>query len=597
MKKVLFYVEPHPIRDYFSEFMDPGLFFYEIASHKNFSNIDWKLFSNSFVLNEIFENVLKKQEEKVSLLETTQDEDLSEKIKERLIYPEEHDENKIRSFLREWNEKEIHARNDLVMGHGPLCDYYQSLLAKIFIAYNFTHIVIWSENGAVKNFCEKAGITVIHMELGPTRLPFQETILIDPAGTNANASLCQCERPYFTETVDNALWMTDFSKNNNITTKEFYLNPQAVTIAETQQGELPLVTDSSLACKNKSDYQQDITLVDNYVIVSLQLADDLNTINHSKFKNPKEFLEFILPKLLNQGYNILIKRHPGSKVRVFNLIKELEAIEYAKNLASNVYVLPSDTKQKEFILLSKKAQAIISINSSVSFESWLMGIPGLIFGNAVFDAHEKLLTLSHDFLLGGSLLKDERHVGSIKDDINYALNNYFLPKNNFVLSDTLAKIVTSYDQNRHPNFVKWLYNHIDIFGLLLQEKLTDIDEKIGTKSGIDFFSEIEKAVPNDGKFLYRVDEFYIKNSELLLRGWLTSETVKAEIIFTEYAGLIYCADKNARPDVKKHFPFAENNSGYTIRNNVNTPDNKMKTGRLYIYGSDKKCRYIEISYT
>lgn len=596
MKKVLFYVEPHPIRNYFSEFMDPGYFFYEIASHKNFSGIDWKIFSNSFVLNEISERAIKLEEERaVSTQDTSSDKDknLSDKINDKLIYPEQEDEYKIRSFLREWGEEEILARNELVLGNGTLCDYYQSLLAKLFITYNFTHVVLWSENGAVKNFCEKAGISVIHMELGPTRLPFQETILIDPSGTNANSSLCQCDRPYFTESVDSALWTTDFSKNNNVTTKEFYLTPGGVIAAENRQGEQFLIAEDSTL--QSIDEMHNITYIKNYVIVSLQLADDLNTLNHSKFSNPKNFLEFIVPKLLAMGYNVLIKRHPGSKVRIFNLTRELEAIDYAKNLADNVYILPGEMKQKEFVLLSKNAQAILSINSSVSFESWLMGTPGLVFGNAVFDTHEKLLTFSHDFISGGNLLKDERQIDSIKNDISYSLNNFFLPKNIFVLADALAKIVSFYDKNRHPNFVKWLYNHVDIFSLLLQEKLSDIDEKIGVKPGIDFYKEMENALPNEGKYQYRVDEFYVKNTELLLRGWLTSESARAEMIFIEYAGYIYCADKTARPDVKKHFPFAEVNSGFTIRNKVNELNDNIKEGRLYIYGSDKQCRFVEIS--
>lgn len=593
MKRILFYVEPHPIRNYFSDFIDPAILFFEIASHKNFTGIDWKIFSNSFILDDMSQRLIDNRDNIESLSSkeylSLSNSDILDVIKNKIIYPEVDDDIKIRSLLKMWDENEIQTRNDLVLGIGDITIFYESVLKRIKNKFDFTHIVLWSENGAVRNFCDKAGIEVIHMELGPTRLPFQETIVIDPLGTNANSSLCRNRRPQIKESIDSALWTTDFSKKNNLSVKELYLSPGNIIEAEHISGDVFLTTDGDFSGAEETVF------IDNFVVVTLQLTDDLNTINHSKYKTPKEYLQEILPKLLAMGYKVLIKRHPGAIHRIFNLIKELEALEYAKKLSGKVYILPATMVQKEFIILSKNARAILSINSSVSFEAWIIGVPGLIFGNAVFDIDNKLTKLSEDFINGGDLLYNLDYINCIKEDVAYSLNHYLLPKNIFVLSTVLMRVVNSYNKKYEPNFIKWLFHEIDVFEILLNEKILDIESNLSSKSYLDFNKEIANAIPNDGFYQYSIDECYHDNKKLLLRGWAISTKVSVHMIFLEFAGGIHISQMVERPDVKQHFPYAANNSGFEMREEMNRKAMNVKNNKLYIYGSDGICRYIEIT--
>lgn len=597
MKKVLFYADPHPVRNYFSEFYGPAMKFFEIGSNINFSDFEWKLFSNSFVLDEIAQYFSKSENHKnLSLFKSITQENTDEAISDKLIYPDDIDDIKIRNMLNEWNESEISLRNGLVLGNNALTLFYQSMLRKVYKKFQFTHVVLWSENGAVRSFCQKNNIQVLHMELGPTRSPYQETLMIDPFGTNANASLIDL-KTIETQGIDSYLWASDFSKINTISTKEIYPCRGPVIKVENCSGEIYCSPDDTSYVQKLSDDQftDNIFLIENYVIVSLQLADDLNTINHSNFNNPKDFIEEIVPSLIALGFNVCIKRHPGANQRVFNLIKEIEAIESAIKISEKIIILPASMSQKDFILFSKKAKAIISINSSVCFESWIMNIPGLIFGDSIFNFNNDLKKLSADFIQGGSLINDKAFIDSIKSRVNYSLNNYLIPNNNFVLSKSLAKIITGCSAANRQDYLIWARNNLDIIEMIMDEKIVEVSDKIGDKPGIDYYAEMAAATPNDGIYEYSIDENQIGSREFFLRGWLVSKKTQPLSVFIEYYGELFIGDMVCRDDVRKHFPYAGYNPGFEFREKISSLKNNSKSINLYIFGADKKCRYITIS--
>lgn len=596
MKKVLFYAEPHPVRNYFSEFFDPAIKFFEMGSHVNFSDIEWRLFSNSYVLDEICNHFSQNEKNKsLDLFKHFNDKEIEHAISELLIYPDDDDDEKITSLLNQWSDSEIALRNGLVTGNNALSVFYESILRKIHKKFKFTHIILWSENGAVRSFCKKNNVHVLHMELGPTRIPYQETLVIDPFGTNANSSLANLEL-LDSDDVDSYLWASDFSKVNSLSVKEFYPSRGGVVYAENLTGNLFCTPDRVLFEQKFSDekFKEDITFIENYVIVSLQLADDLNTINHSEFNGPKDFIEEIVPKLLALGINVCIKRHPGANQRIFNLVKELEAVEEAKKISEKVLILPANMSQKDFILFSKKSKALISINSSVCFESWIIGVPGLIFGNSIFNFNNDLKKLSEDFINGGPLINNENLIDSIKKRVSYSLNNYFIPNNNFVLSKALAKIVTECSVEERSEYLKWLRKEINIFELLLDEKIVDLNHKIGDKPGIDYYGEMAAALPNDGIYEHSIDDIKITSREVFLRGWVISKQTQPTSIFIEYAGELFIGFMVSRDDVKNHFPYAGNKPGFEIKEKPTSFDKKVDSLNLYIYGSDKKCRCITI---
>lgn len=165
--RVLFYADPHPIRNGFFEFNEAAHRMHAMASEAAFAEIDWRLFSNQYILGDV----------------------ATKGDAARLIWPTTEESECISSFLQEWNQEAIAARTDLVRGEGPAADFYRAVLGRIKDEFDFTHVVLWSENGAVRRFAAGAGVGVIHAELGPIRSPFKKTIYFDPFGTNANACL------------------------------------------------------------------------------------------------------------------------------------------------------------------------------------------------------------------------------------------------------------------------------------------------------------------------------------------------------------------------------------------------------------------------
>ncbi len=597
MKKILFFAEPHPLRNTFSEFLPPALRFFEMASHADFFDIEWRIFSNSYVLDELTEHYSQIENNlNIDMFNGFSQSEIEDKISEKLIFPNPEDDNKIKTLLNNWDESEINVRNGIVLGNTALSIFYESLLRKAFIKFQFSHIILWSENGAVRNFCKKNGINVLHMELGPTRAPYQETFMIDPFGTNANASLPELGN-FLEQDVNSYLWASDFSANNILSTKEIYPTIGYSISMESSEGHYHC-SPNDISCISPPDFEgseDNILYLKNYVIVSLQLTDDLNTINHSIYNNPLHFIQDIVPKLLALGYNVCIKRHPGSVHKVFNLVKELEAVKYAQSLSSKVFILSSVMEQKDYILFSKQAKAVISINSSVCFESWILGVPGLIFGDSIFNFKQEVSRLSHDFVNGGSLIDDVNLISNIKHKVTHSLNNYFIPNNTFVLSKTLAKIVVDCNVESKKGYLEWLRENINIFEMLYEEKVIEIGKSIGEKPDIDYYSEMATALPNDNFYQYSIDDLKIVNREIHLRGWIISQQTRPLSVFIEYAGNLLISSMSCRDDVKSHFTYVDYNAGFEIKENINSKGMKERSLNIFVYGSDNKCRCISIN--
>lgn len=614
MKKVLFYVEPHPIRNLFTEFITPAEIFIDAALHDNFSGIEWRMFSNDFLLNLItekhlmrFQDVLSTEKDlEVRVIDEEDEEEVEFKLntvlrgfKENLIYPEEEDSVKIHSFLSEWNENQIILRNDLVAGIGEITEYYEQLLEKIYQDYKFTHVVLWSENGAVRNFCENFNIQPIHMELGPTRRPFQDTILIDTSGTNGNASFCKEDISNKKFCVASSLWASDLFNDDYASVHEMFLTPAGPISAVNAHGSLSLLTGTELEDDIRAEINRQAEFVDNYVVICLQLADDLNTLNHSHYSDPKHFLSEIIPKLIGLGYKVLIKRHPGARGRIFNLIKENEAIDFAIKISKNVYVLNAETSQRDFILLTKNAIAVISINSSVSCESWIVGVPGLITGKAAYDIKDKLQKLTSDFLNGGNLIKDKKYLDEIRDVIGYGLNNYFIPRNSYVISSSLAKVINDFDKKDNRSFANWFDENVDIFKIIGDEKAAGFDREIKLNSKhhrtseINFDNLVNFAIPNEGFYFCEILDFNDSN-QLTIEGYIAISKVTPVEIFIEYNNEIFLGEIIENDDVHNGNSKIKEEKVFIIRACSEEQILPLNDFNIYIYGSDNICRYIRV---
>jgi len=357
MKKILIFAEPYPLRNAFTDYYLAATVMISMVSSLGAGDAEWKIYSNSEVCSRI---------------------PIDDYEGNHVIFPTEDEEEFFRAGLREWNDTEVDRRSALIRGEGEVAGKCVQILERIHSEFDFDVILLWSENGAVTRFVRERDVVALYMELGPTRAPFPKSMYIDIRGTNGSVSFLD---------FNIASYPADL-----VIPAETWLAASATAQAKDTPSIVELkcgFPNLPAACKTP------------YVVVALQLFDDLNTIFHSKFRTPKEFLEYILPKLQQHGYHIIVKGHPGASARPNNLMYEVEAIEFARNFSDKVHILPRTTSPQEFIPLLSNAVAVCSINSSVSFEALLLGTPGLVFGDAVYDIGLSLKTASEAFLATG----------------------------------------------------------------------------------------------------------------------------------------------------------------------------------------------------
>lgn len=347
MRKVLIYIEPHPIRNYYEEFYDVGLLLCQAMLQLGpRSGYVFRYVSNDAIIDRVISEAPTLSY--LSLRFTAA-------------------ENKyIESLYGQWNIRTISEWLSLVKGQGPVCDFYVSALKRIHEEFPFDAILLWSDNGAVRQFCLENDIAILHAEYGPTRKPFHQTIYLDPNGTNGASAVLQAPLHKLNPKVivPRETWITRHGKLWNDERKVGLID-----IPTTLQEELFVNKKSALP----------------YLFIPLQLEDDLNTQLYSEFRTPEEFLRHVIPQALKLGLAVVVKGHPGAVGRTFNLIAQNKAINYAETMGDQVTVMPYTATAFETIHVMAQAAAVATINSSVGFEALLLGKTTLLFGVAAFD--------------------------------------------------------------------------------------------------------------------------------------------------------------------------------------------------------------------
>lgn len=343
--KILLYVEPHPVRDSFEEFSGIGAYLAESLLKQIGSNdFDLRILSNNAVIDVICGKVPQ-----------------ASMICER---PTGIESKQIENYKSAWGKGNIDVWIDLTNGDGPASDLYVSMLDRIYQKYPFDAVLLWSENGAVRRFCNSNDLIVLHGELGPTRAPFVETMYFDPAGTNGNAAARQAIISELTlKNYPIQTWLGPKSRHEN--------NPEGIGIVDVPYTATP-------------DPISSLTRFP-FIYVPLQLADDLNTIKNSDFEGPLDFLQKVLPAFIEQGYQVVIKPHPGSLSRPYNLIEETKALIYARTFNDNVIILDRAVTVTRSLRFISQAAYVCTINSSVGYEALLLGKQALILGDAMYD--------------------------------------------------------------------------------------------------------------------------------------------------------------------------------------------------------------------
>lgn len=350
---VLFWSEPHPFRNSYTEHLHVAqMLLPPLLSEVQKGLISLRLFSNNDVIVQL----------NASLPGATA----------YLQRPTNDEARSIASQFDLWNDASIARWLQLVRGEGEVTEIYLAILERLHREQPIDVILTWSENGAVRRFARERGIPVLFGELGPTRAPFPQTMYFDPEGTNGHAA--------FRARVRDVIMAGIGDPDAFLPASTWLLTNE---MANNKQETISSLLD--IGTTFRADWAQ--LLPDGpYLFVPLQLADDLNTLLHSDFTGPVDFLRHVTELAGKMGYGLVVKGHPGVKERPYNLRREIEALDWLEQNAPDAVILPRDCGPDMSAFVLSNAAYTVSINSSVGFEAMILGVPALILGQAAFDA-------------------------------------------------------------------------------------------------------------------------------------------------------------------------------------------------------------------
>lgn len=307
---------------------------------------------------------------------------------------------RIDEALVDWASAGLDTWAGLLTGTGPICALYEELLDDVKQhIYDFDTILLWGDNGAVRRFAARHHIQVIHMELGPTRIPFKQTVMFDPEGTNGNASLNQLHIADIRAAFDQPPLPADAWR--------VMMGGGARPVS----GGLIRLGLGAGNQKRPGERRK------KSILIPLQLSDDANVILHSPYKSPLAMLQALLPKLQDKGAQVLVKPHPAATHRPLNVTAQDKALRFARTF-SNVTIMGSDITSDDAPTLFRQVDGIVTLNSSIGFESLLFNKKLCVIGESPF----KIKGVFPDF---DSFLNDEFDENEYDDNIGY-LVDYFL---------------------------------------------------------------------------------------------------------------------------------------------------------------------------
>lgn len=384
---ILFYAEPVPIRNSFHQHSAVANIYSKII----LDNFNWlvnsdfsvKILTNQHVRHEIIKN--------------------KPKSRPFLLTLDDKQEEILGSFLVDWQSQGLDVWQDLMLGRGNVSSSVEKILNKVRKSYVFDVVVCWGQNGALKKYCEKNGVQLLHMELSSIRPPFGSSMILDPRGVNGAASPIK-------------LTLDDLKRHTNPVEPNF----ARLLLSYSQQNVADKVTAFD-GVKNIT-LSEVMEITGRRALVPLQLFDDANILLYSPFNSPLDFLQKTIPQLTEAGYHVVVKCHPGAKSRPVNYLHQIECVDYC-NTADNVTVIDRDVSAEENLSLIDWFDLVVTINSSVGFESALLGKIVCVLGESMYkvkDAFPSLVdALSPDF--DYKVYRD-----NLRYIIGFFINQYFL---------------------------------------------------------------------------------------------------------------------------------------------------------------------------
>ena len=358
--KILFYVEPHPIRE----------------SHTNHF---WIVSEFLDMLEDEFVN--KKHHQENSQVRLVVSRGLHSMIKaqkmqgvyERFLIGLTADENNHINEMYDaiWDQNSINLWQNLMEGQGEVSEFYEKILNRIHkTVFDFDVIVYWGTNGAVRNFSKANNIPAIAMELGCARKPFFNSMYFDFLGVNGAA---------YTNEID---------LNNVKDVYDFQVIKSFLPFT-LKYGKGRDALCNPIASKYSNEIYKNIG---KNILIPLQLADDANILQFSKYNSMYEFLNEIIPPLVDDGFCCFVKPHPGNVYRQYNKLDH-EKCKIMCEEYSSVFWLDDIDNEHDYPSLLMKMDAIVTINSSVGFEAMLLGKVVVPLGKSPYNLSSELPTL------------------------------------------------------------------------------------------------------------------------------------------------------------------------------------------------------------
>jgi len=370
--KTLFYIEPHPIRNSLVGFRSVAQRYLPLIFSVPYGH-EVRMFANRATYSTIDGDV-----------RLHFDKLLSTSIKE---------ESYLEQNLKSWDSNGCKEWVDLMEGKGKHCDFQINLLNRLYRSFQFDAIVHWGENGAITKFVEDKPITRVAMELGCSRNPFFNSIVMDPYGTNGSALLTKLEIEDIRTAVNNT----------------------QLSAEEARFGYTP-----SPFSKEYEDLRKVTKNVKKIAFLPLQVFDDANLLRFSKYNKLSEVVLDIVPKLSDKGYVTIIKPHPSSKYRPGSFQENAIARKALDPWNKSIIWCNEETRitNPEFYSLS---DIVVTVNSSVGFEALYFDKTVTVLGDAVYKPKDVFPSLEESMSGNFDHKKYLDHIGLIRQ---FVLNGY-----------------------------------------------------------------------------------------------------------------------------------------------------------------------------
>ena len=374
--KILFYVEPHALRDSFNSHSHPYKIFLDIcrqiksqATNEAFEDVDVRVFSNHILQELKFNDTLD--------------------MWPLILTPISTEQKKIEELATMWLPHGIKDWLELCTdSDSPITKFYIQILSRIKKdEFDFDTIVSWGQNQAIKTFSKVHNVQTIYLELSSMRPPFPRALLIDPVGVNGAASSTHLNIEHIRKHLNDVPAHIIFSALNN----EFHQTKQTSNLfmSKFHPAQLP-------------EFGNDAPIA----LIPLQLADDANLLLYSDYQSIEDFTENTVDILTRHGWNVLIKPHPHAYLRGGYVEHAQQSIIKKYNGHLNVKILHDEVAGNEYISLISAVDLIVTNNSSVGFEGLLCDTPCVTMGTACYSLLDGLPSLV-EFLQADASTKEK----------------------------------------------------------------------------------------------------------------------------------------------------------------------------------------------